>query len=315
MAGSLRMMRVVDSHTAGEPTRVIVEGGPELGAGPVAERRERFRRDLDRFRSVIVSEPRGSDTLVGALLGNPVDPDCAASVIFFNNAGYLDVSGHGMIGLVATLDYLGRLRTGQHKIETPVGIVSTELHTSGDISVQGVPSYRHKKAVSVDVDGFGTFVGDIAWGGDWFFLVSEHHEELELSRSERLTDVTRAIRQALWRNGITGADNHEIDHIALFGPPHRRDAHSRNFVLGPRKSFDRSPSATGTSAKLACLFADGKLTEAQTWRQESIVGAVFDGTVKAAEGGVQPTICGTAYITAESMLIVDERDPFCWGIR
>ena len=309
------MMRVVDSHTGGQPTRVIVDGGPDLGTGPLAARRDRLRYQLDRFRSAVVGQPRGSDTLVGALLCPPSDPSNTNGVIFFDSAGYLGMCGHGMIGLIATLDYLGLINTGIHKIETPVGIVTTELRPSGDISVQNVPSYRYKKNVVVDLNGSGKVVGDVAWGGNWFFLVDQHSEELSVGRVERLTDVAQAIRQALARDGITGADGEPIDQVALFGPPRRRDANSRNFVLRGGKSYGRSPCGTGTSAKLACLFEDGKLAEGQTWRQESIVGTVFDGSVNVVDGAILPTILSTAYITAESTLIVDERDPFCWGIQ
>jgi len=309
------MMRAVDSHTAGQPTRVIVDGAPDLGMGPVAERLERLRINHDRFRLAAVSEPRGSENLVGALLCQPSDSSCAAAVIFFDNAGYLGMCGHGMIGLIATLDYLGHIKAGTHRIETPVGIVTTQLHDSGDISVQNVPSYRHKKNVVVDLDGVGKFVGDVAWGGNWFFLSAQHSEELSVGRVERLTEVTRAIRQALVRDGVTGAAGEPIHQVALFGPPKRRDANSRNFVLSTGNSYGRSPCGTGTSAKLACLFEDGLLAEGQTWRQESIVGTTFDGSVNVVDGAILPTIRGTAYITAESTLIVDQRDPFCWGIQ
>jgi 4-hydroxyproline epimerase len=309
------MMRVVDSHTGGQPTRVIVEGAPDLGTIPVAERRERLRNHFDRFRCAVVGEPRGSDTLIGALLCPPSDPSCATGVIFFDNSGYLGMCGHGMIGLIATLDYLGHIKTGVHKIETPVGIVTTELHASGDISLQNVPSYRYRKNVVVDLNGSGKFVGDVAWGGNWFFLVDEHSEDLSVARVERLTDVTRAIRRALAHDGVTGAAGEPIEHVALFGPPRRRDANSRNFVLRWGKTYGRSPCGTGTSAKLACLFEDGKLAEGETWRQESIVGTVFDGSVSVVDGAILPTIRGTAYLTAESTLIVDERDAFCWGIQ
>ncbi len=309
------MMRVVDSHTGGQPTRVVVEGAPDLGTAPLAERRERLRHNFDRFRSAVVGEPRGSETLIGALLCPPSDPSCATGVIFFDNSGYLGMCGHGTIGLIASLDYLGHIKTGVHRIETPVGIVTTELHASGDVSLQNVPSYRYRKNVIVDVNGSGKFVGDVAWGGNWFFVVDKHSEDLSLARVERLTDVTRAIRQALARDGVTGAAGEPIDHVALFGPPHRRDANSRNFVLRWGKSYGRSPCGTGTSAKLACLFEDGKLAEGETWRQESIVGTVFDGSVTVVDGAILPTIRGTAYLTADSTLIVDERDPFCWGIQ
>jgi 4-hydroxyproline epimerase len=303
-------IRVVDSHTEGEPTRVIIDGGPDLGSGSLAERRERFRREFDRYRSAVVNEPRGSDPVVGALLVPPQDPTCAAGVIFFNNVGYLGMCGHGTIGVVATLAHLGRLKAGVHRIETPVGIVSAELHDRGDVSVSNVPSYRYRKSVTVN----GGVSGDIAWGGNWFFLVNGQRDDLDLQNVERLTELTWTIRQSLDREGITGKDGAIIDHVELFGPPTRRDADSRNFVLCPGKAYDRSPCGTGTSAKMACLYADGKLAPGKIWRQESIVGSLFEGHVDVVGDAIVPTIRGRAYINAESTLILDERDPFCWGI-
>lgn len=313
MAGSLRMMRVIDSHTAGQPTRIIVDGGPDLGSGSLAERRDRFRSNFDRFRTAAVAEPRGFDALVGAILCKPADPSCVAGVIFFDNGGYLDMSGHGMIGLAVTLEYLGRIATGAHRIETPVGVVTVDIHPIGDISIQNVPSFRHAKDVSVTLNG-SKFVGDVAWGGSWYFLVNDHSEELSAGNVERLTEVARSIRRALASQKITGPHGEEITDIALFGPPHRRDANATNFVLRSGKSYRRCPGGTATSAKLACLYADGTLAEGQMWRQESIVGTIFDGSVKVVEGAILPIIRSTAHVTAESMLIVDERDPFCWGL-
>ncbi|MDQ6801256.1 MAG: proline racemase family protein [Acidobacteriota bacterium] len=305
-------IRVVDSHTEGEPTRVIINGGPDLGGGPLAERRERFRREFDRYRSAVVNEPRGSDPVVGALLVPPQDSTCAAGVIFFNNVGYLGMCGHGTIGVVATLAHLGLLKTGVHRIETPVGIVNAELHDRGDVSVSNVASYRYLKNVHVN----GDVSGDVAWGGNWFFLVNQQRDDLDMKNVERLTGLTWAIRESLEREGITGKDGAVIDHIELFGPPTRRDADSRNFVLCPGKAYDRSPCGTGTSAKMACLYADGKLAPGKIWRQESIVGTVFEGHVDVIDGdAIVPTIRGSAYINAESTLILDERDPFCWGVR
>lgn len=314
MGSSLRMLRVIDSHTAGQPTRVIIEGGPHVGEGSLVERRERLRNNFDRFRSAVVGEPRGSDALVGALLCTPSDPTCAAGVIFFDNAGYLGMCGHGMIGFVATLEYLGMLKgSGPHRIETPVGIVTAQLHPSGEISIDNVASFRHKKNVAVTVDGT-TYGGDIAFGGNWFFLVNQHREELTVERAERLTELARAIRQALVQQGVTGANGEPIDTVGFFAPPHRTDARSRNFVLTSGKTYDRSPCGTGTSAKLACLFEDGLIKEGESWRQESIVGTVFDGSVRIVDGAIRPTIRSAAYVTADSTLIVDERDPLCWGL-
>lgn len=303
---------VVDSHTGGEPTRVVVSGGPDLGIGPLAERLERFREHHDRFRSAVVNEPRGSDVVVGAWLCEPSDPACAAGVIFFNNVGYLGMCGHGTIGLMATLAHLGRIGPGAHRVETPVGEVIATLHASGEVSVANVPSRRKAKAVTVDVPGHGLVSGDVAWGGNWFFLVGEPPCPLALENVERLIDFTWRVRQAVNTQGFP-----EVDHVELFGPPTQPGANSRNFVLCPGKAFDRSPCGTGTSAKLACLAADGKLAEGAPWVQESIIGSTFTGRFEwlPGRGEIRPVITGTAFVNAEATLLLDERDPFCWGIR
>jgi 4-hydroxyproline epimerase len=301
---------VIDSHTGGEPTRVVIGGSPDLGCGTMAERLERFRADHDGFRSAVVNEPRGSDVIVGAILCAPVDPDATAGVIFFNNVGYIGMCGHGTIGLVVTLAHLGRIAPGVHRIETPVGVVAATLHESGEVTVENVPSYRTARQARVQVEGYGEIAGDVAWGGNWFYLVEQHGQEIALENVERLTDCSWRIRQALAREGIT-----QVDHIELFGPPSRAEADSRNFVLCPGKAYDRSPCGTGTSAKLACLAADGKLREGEVWRQESIVGSVFEGSYRRAGDRVIPSIKGSAYVNAEATLILDPRDPFCRGIR
>jgi 4-hydroxyproline epimerase len=308
-------IHVVDSHTGGEPTRLVLSGGPELGAGPICERLACFRERFDHFRSAIVNEPRGSNAIVGALLCEPSDPSCQAGVIFFNNVGYLGMCGHGTIGLVATLAHLKRIGPGDIRIETPVGIVSAQLHEAGSVTVRNVVSYRHRKDVCVQVDGLGNIVGDIAWGGNWFFQVkSDGPIELSLDKLDELTGFAWRVRLALERERITGKDGGVIDHIELFGTPRNPCAHSRNFVLCPGKSYDRSPCGTGTSAKMACLYADGKLKEREEWVQESITGSLFHGQVEVCDGQVIPSIRGSAFVTAEAALVIDERDPFGWGI-
>lgn len=311
----MREVHVIDSHTGGEPTRVVVSGGPDLGSGPLNERLRVFREQHDGFRSAVVNEPRGSDAIVGALLCEAVDPSCTAGVIFFNNVGYLGMCGHGTIGLVATLAYLGRMKSRVTRIETPVGMVSAELHSSSEVTVGNVPSYRYRKQVSVEVPEIGPVTGDVAWGGNWFFLIGSSPVALRLANLEILTDYTWRIRQALTSNGITGKDGQEIDHIELFSAPQHPGADSKNFVLCPGRSYDRSPCGTGTSAKLACLHEDGKLQPGQTWRQESIVGSVFEGRVEIRDGIVHPFVRGSAFVNSDARLILDERDPFCWGIR
>jgi len=314
---SARRVSIIDSHTAGEPTRLVLSGGPDLGSGPLAERRERFRRDHDDFRTAVVNEPRGSDVIVGALLCEPFDQSCAAGIIFFNNVGYLGMCGHGTIGVVASLAHSERIAPGQHRIETPVGVVSTTLHPSGAVTVENVPSYRFASSVPVEVPGHGTIRGDIAWGGNWFYLVADHGQQLSLANVDDLTEFTWAIRKALAAQGITAANGAEIDHIELFGPPAADSvncADSMNFVLCPGKAYDRSPCGTGTSAKMACLHADGKLAPGQVWRQAGILGTVFEGTIRAENERIIPSITGSAYVTAECTLLLDPNDPFCMGI-
>ena len=310
----VRRVRVVDSHTEGEPTRIVVEGGPNLGGGDIQGRLAILQSEWDGFRAGVVQEPRGSEVIVGALLCEPLDPSCAAGVIFFNDVGYLGMCGHGTIGLVTTLAHLGRIGPGTHRIETPAGVVSTVLHQDGSVSVQNVCSYRYRDAVSIDVPGFGTFIGDIAWGGNWFFLVADHGYELELANRAALLAVTSAIRSALAEAGIRGRDDAPIDHIELFGPPRNAANASRNFVLCPGASFDRSPCGTGTSAKMACLHAAGKLRAGDTWRQEGILGTVFVGSVEALGDGVLPTVTGRAWVTSEAVLLFSPTDPFAEGI-
>ena len=306
----MQTIHVVDSHTGGEPTRLVVAGGPDLGNGPLSERRKIFRDKFDDLRSAIVNEPRGSDVIVGALLCEPCDKTCAAGVIFFNNVSVLNMCGHGTIGLVVTLAHMGRIKPGVHKIETPVGIVTATLHDDSSVSVANVPSYRKEKQFAVTLPDGRKFAGDIAWGGNWFYLVENHGLELTLANIENLTGLSWQLRVALNAAGFP-----DVDHVELFGPPALAGSHSRNFVLCPGNAYDRSPCGTGTSAKLACLFADGKLLEGETWRQESVVGSCFDGSVTIVNGEIIPTIRGEAHVCAEATLLLDERDPFRFGIR
>lgn len=311
----VRRVSVIDSHTGGEPTRVVVAGGPDLGIGNMAERRAIFRDRHDDFRRAVVTEPRGSGVLIGAMLCEPPDPGCVAGVVFFNNAGVLNMCGHGTIGVAATLAHMGWIGPGSHRLETPVGIVTITLHGPNDVTIENVPSYRIAKQVPLAVSELGTIHGDIVWGGNWFFLVSDHGQKIALSNIERLLTVARSIKRELVANSITGEHGAEIDHLELFGPPTIPGADSKSFVLCPGGEYDRSPCGTGTSAKLACLVADGKLSEGKTWRQESIVGSIFEGTVRIADGKVIPRIRGSAYVNAEATLLLDPDDPFMMGIR
>ncbi len=323
----MKRISFIDSHTGGEPTRLITAGGPDLGGGPLQERLARLRGEFDAFRRAVVTEPRGSDVLVGALLCPPVSPAAAAGVIFFNNVGYLGMCGHGTIGLVATLAYMGELQPGRHVVETPVGDVTAELHQDGSVSVHNVPAYRHLAGVSVELTWRGERVsvtGDVAWGGNWFFLCTDPVEAFGLRVDKgdlaALTEFSGRVKQALAAAGITGEGGAEIDHVELFVPG-SDGADSRSFVLCPGMAYDRSPCGTGTSAKLACLAADGKLEPGRTWVQESVIGSRFegryewaDGSAAASGGRVLPVITGRAHVMAEGSLVVDPEDEFAWGI-
>jgi 4-hydroxyproline epimerase len=320
-----RPVQIIDSHTAGEPTRVVIAGGPSLGNGNLQSQLEVFRSQHDSFRTAVLSEPRGSDVLVGALLCAPHDPQAATGVIFFNDVGYLGMCGHGSIGVITTLAHLGRVAAGTHRIETPVGMIAASLHADGAVSVTNVPSYRYRSGVEINVPEWGLMHGDIAWGGNWFFLVADHHLALHLHHRSALMAAATALRHALYLGGIRGEGGAIIDHIEFTGPAEDPANSGRNFVLCPGAAFDRSPCGTGTSAKMACLYADGKLKAGETWRQEGILGTVFEGSVTVAGDrltpavvtptNVTPTIKGSAYITAESTLLFDDRDPFREGIQ
>jgi 4-hydroxyproline epimerase len=308
----MKRLHVIDSHTGGEPTRLVMDGFPALAGNSIAAQLDNLRTHHDAWRRACLLEPRGNDVLVGALYCAPVTPGATCGVIFFNNAGYLGMCGHGTIGLVASLHYLGRIEPGVHTVDTPVGPVAATLHADGAVTLRNVPAYRFRQRVAVEVPGHGVVHGDIAWGGNWFFLVSEHGQALQMDNVDALTDYTWAMLKALERQGIYGEDGALIDHIELFAD----DAHadSRNFVMCPGKAYDRSPCGTGTSAKLACLAADDKLAPGETWVQASITGSQFEGRYEWDGERVRPYITGRAYMTADSTLLIDEQDPFAWGI-
>ena len=309
-------MRVIDSHTEGEPTRVVVEGWPPLSATTMEGRRDELRREHDHLRRAVVCEPRGHAAIVGALLTPPVSPEATAGIVFFNNATYLGMCGHGLIGVVRTLQYLGRLSPGVATFDTPVGIVHTELTDDGCVTIENVPSRCHKLDVSVEVPGIGHVTGDIAYGGNWFFITEQDLGEISLANAPVLTRVTQKIQDALDRAGISHADGMQIDHIEISAPPQRLDADSRNFVLCSGGEYDRSPCGTGTSAKMAVLYARGKLKIGEDWRQESVTGSLFTGWLTQGKTGeLIPHIRGTAFVTAESKLRFDAEDPFRLGLE
>ncbi len=313
----MKRIPYLDSHTGGEPTRLITSLPFDLGTGSVAEKLSTLKKNHDDLRRTVLLEPRGSDVLVGAYLVPPADPTCQFGVIYFNNVGYLGMCGHGTIGLIASLAYMGKVTPGVIRVETPVGVVEATLHKNeageypNKVSVQNIPAYRHLTHVPVTVDG-KTVHGDVAWGGNWFFLVHDHGMDVNMQNLEALTDFSWRVREQLTANGITGANGAEIDHVELFASTPEAD--SKSFVLCPGKAYDRSPCGTGTSAKLACLYGDGKLQVGQVWKQQSVVGSIFEGSIQIQDNRIIPTITGEAWVMSEGSILVDERDPFANGI-
>jgi 4-hydroxyproline epimerase len=307
-------IEIVDSHTEGEPTRVVIGGWPELAAPTMEGRREELAQRYEALWRAVVLEPRGHDAIVGALLTPPVSRGSAAGVVFFDNVGPLWMCGHGTIGVVRTLEFLGRITPGTVRLDTPVGTVGAELAVDGTVTIENVPAHCHAREVAVNVPGFGRVVGDIAYGGNWFFLARLEGEAIDADNLDRLRTATLAIQRALAKQGITGEGGALVDHVILYGPPRRPDADSKNYVLCPGGAYDRSPCGTGTSAKMASLHARGELAIGQRWRQESITGSLFTGWLEEREGRIIPHIQGRAFITGRATLLMDPRDPFRHGL-
>jgi 4-hydroxyproline epimerase len=306
-------LRVVDSHTEGEPTRLVVEGLPDL-RGSVFDKRSALERDHDWIRTMVCLEPRGSEIVVGAALFPPSAPGCLADVVYFDNAAYIGMCGHGTIGVMATLYWMGRIAAGRHQLNTVAGVVSAEVLDAQTVKVENVPAFRKQKDAVVEVPGFGKVVGDIAYGGNWFFLVKDPAPPVDEFHLASLTAFTSAVMDSLRDQGLTGDGGARIDHVMVFGPPSRPDADSRNFVLCPGKEYDRSPCGTGTSAKMACLLEDGELDEGQVWIQESVIRSVFRGSVVRRDGAIYPTIEGRAFVTGDCQLFADPADPYGHGV-
>lgn len=308
-------IEVVDSHTEGEPTRVVVSGWPEPRGLTMQEFRDDLAENFDHLRRAIIDEPRGHDAIVGALLTRPVTEGADVGVIFFNNVGYLGMCGHGTIGVVETLAWLGRVEPGAIRLDTPAGLVDVFLDPNGAITIRNVPATCYLLDQRIDVPGLGEINGDIAYGGNWFFITSIPAPALELKNVDELLEVTRKIRATLIERDVTGAGGAEIDHIELMGPsPELGEAGARNFVLCPGGAYDRSPCGTGTSAKLAALYKRGEIELEERWIQESIVGGRFIGWLTKEGADLIPWIRGRAFITGETTLYFSVDDPFRGGL-
>ncbi len=283
--------------------------GESLGlrGNSIAEIRADFAARFDDLRSAFVCEPRGSDILVGALLVPGFEEQWG--VVFFNNVGMLNMCGHGTIGVAETLLHMGEWEIGEHVLETSVGKVGVTINADRSVEFANVPSYVSVRGVELTLSD-RKVTGDVAWGGNWFYLCDDHGMEIGLGNLDKLTQLGEEIRRKLLAEGIRGSNGGEIDHVELVV---KQEIGAKNFVLCPGLAYDRSPCGTGTSAKLACLYEAGKIQPGEIWRQESVTGSVFEGWVEIINGQCVPHVRGRAFITAETELILDAEDPLRFG--
>lgn len=329
-----RVLQAVDSHTAGEPTRIVTGGLPPVAGATMAERRAALQRDHDELRRALVLEPRGHDAIVLALLQPPCAPGAHLGVVFANDVGYLGMCGHGAIGVATVAVATGMVPAVEPVTEvvldTPAGVVPCRVAVVGgrprSVTITNVPSFLFRQRVVVPVHGFGKVAADVAWGGNWFAFVEADQLGLVVERSHVpvLLQAAVAIREALVREGVRGrhpehAAEAIIDHVKLFAPLDGAEPGARALTLCPGAAWDRSPCGTGTSAKLAVLHAKGELEPGRWFRSESVLGTAFRARIvrTATVGGlpaVVPEIEGSAWITGFPTFVLDPDDPCRFGI-
>ena len=312
-------LRVIDSHTIGEPTRVVLDeslvAGLDLGGGSVRDRRDQFRDRCDHVRSALVGDPRGTTAMVGVILVPPADPTCRFGAFYVNRVGYLDMCGHATIGLAVTLGARGIIEPGDFRLESPAGVVGVTWHGGGEAAFECVPPRRIAQNLALACDDGSQVTGDVATSGLWFYLCRDHGILVEPTAIPALTARAWSIRRALEARGISGDGGEVIDHVVLLGPPRDPGNDGRAFVLCPDGAFDRSPCGTGTSALVGCLFEDGILTAGRTWRQESVLGGVYEASIRRERDILVPTVRGRAWLTAETTLHFAGDDPYRTGLH
>ena len=317
--GPPERLRVIDSHTIGEPTRVVLDeslvAGLDLGGGSVRDRRDRFRDRCDHVRSALVGDPRGTTAMVGVILVPPADPTCRFGAFYVNRVGYLDMCGHATIGLAVTLGARGIIEPGDFRLESPAGVVGVTWHGGGEASFECVPPRRIAQNLALACDDGSRVTGDVATSGLWCYLCRDHGLPVEPTAIPALTARAWSIRRALEARGLSGDGGEVIDHVVLLGPPRDPGNDGRAFVLCPDGAFDRSPCGTGTSALVGCLFEDGILTAGRTWRQESVLGGVYEASIRRERDILVPTVRGRAWLTAETTLHFAGDDPYRTGLH
>ena len=322
----------IESHTAGNPTRTIVRGAPELRGATMLERLDDLRARFPWIRTALCFEPRGHSVMSGCVLQEPCDPTADVGVVFIETSGYPPMCGHDTIGLVTVLIETGRFPAEGPLVpcvlDTPAGIVRTEATVEGgrvtDVAFLSTPSFLLHRDVAVELDGLAPFQVDVAWGGNFYAIVEAADVGVDvrdprvagrIALAERIREHLNARLEVVHPvlEGVRG-----ISHVQFNGPPTTAEAHTRSSVIMPPGGADRSPCGTGTSARTAALVARGRLALGETLVHESITGGLFRSTpVEALEVGgipaVRNRISGRAFITGRSTFIIDPTDPLAAG--
>lgn len=323
----------VDAHTCGNPVRLVAAGGPMLPHLPMGERREIFIRDHDWVRRALMFEPRGHDIMSGAIIYPPYRADCDFAVLFIEVSGCLPMCGAGTIGVVTAAIEEGLVKPripGVVAIETPAGRVDV-AYTVKDgfvdsVRLHNVASYLHQSDIEVDVPGIGRLVVDIAYGGNFYAVIEpqETWEGFEGMGASKIVEYSRKLRDALASvcDPVHPDDDRirGVHHAIWCDLPVGSGTDGRSAVFYGDKAIDRSPGGTGTSARMAQLHGKGRLPVGSTYRNESLIGTIFEGRVESAARigsfeGILPSISGWARVIGHNTIYVDDRDPLAHGFQ
>ncbi len=325
------IFRTIDSHTMGEATRIVYDGFPEPEGATMMEKKDYVIKHYDNYRKALMFEPRGHRDMFGALLTEPVHKEADCGVIFMDTGGYLNMCGHGSIGTASMLVETGMVPVTEPYtdvvLDAPSGLIRTRVKVKNkkaeEVSIRNVPAFLYKENLQAEVPGYGVITYDISFGGSFFVLVDavKAGVEIEMKNIETLTELGMALLKKVNAEveikhpylDITTADL-----VEFYSPTEREDADMKNCVIFGMAQADRSPCGTGTSAKMAALYARGELPIGQKFVYESITGSLFTGEVIKevdvnGQKGIIPQITGSAYITGMNEWILDQEDPLEYG--
>ncbi|HZU65259.1 MAG TPA: 4-hydroxyproline epimerase [Novosphingobium sp.] len=321
----------IDGHTAGNPVRLVAGGAPQVQGNSMAERRADFLARFDWIRTGLCFEPRGHDMMSGGFLYPPTRPDTDIGILFIETSGCLPMCGHGTIGMITFGLEHGLIvpRTpGRLKVEVPAGLIDIDYgEEAGKVTfvrIRNVPSYLARAGIAIEVPGFGPLLVDVAYGGNFYAIIEPQgpYRGLDDLGAARLIELSRSVRtlvQAVYEPvHPQDARIRGVSHVQWADRPSAPDADGRNAVFYGEKAIDRSPCGTGTSARMAHLFATGRLQVGDRFIHQSYIGSRFTGRVEATADvgglpGIIPSIEGAAVATGHNTIWIDREDPFWAG--